>query len=365
MKKRKILSVISVIGPHGGTSNKLKALISGSKHEHYVYCPLYNREINAQLRMDYEWFTETGIYCKYSCHGRNIFPYIKDIIYLIRKYNIEIVHFYFNFENTFVPLLKLWCPNVIFVRSIVGYDAPLSSIRHFLLNNTLKYTNNYIFISQYIKTLYEKDYPLLKKKNSIIIYNGAVNVKISSTPYNRRRALVSTSGLCERKNVEVLVEAMSIIINDEHREIMLYILGDGPLRPKIESLINKYGIQKYVCLVGYTNSVADYLDKCSIYVHPATTEGFGIAVTEAMFMKCPCIGANAGALPELIANGENGFIVDPYDARQWADKIIQLMDDPQLAYNMSLESYRRATEMFPLQSFIDNHDKYYTELSKN
>ena len=362
MKKSKILSVISVIGPHGGTSNKLKALISGSKHEHYVYCPLYNRERNAQLKEDYDWFTNTGIYCEYRCNGRNIFPYIRDIVRIVRENNIEIVHFYFNYENTFAPFVKLFCPGIKIVRSIVGYDAPLSTIRHFLLDNTFRFTNKYIFISHYIKTLYECDYPRLKEKQSQIIYNGAVNVKQSHIPYKQRKDLVTTSGLSKRKNVEVLVEAMNLVVNKYHKNIKLYILGDGPSRKTIEDLISRYGLKENVCLVGYTNSVADYLDNCLIYVHPATTEGFGIAVTEAMFMKCPCIGSNAGALPELIADGKNGYIVDSYDARQWADRIVNLLEDPELAYRMSNESFRRATELFPLQAFIDNHDKYYDAL---
>ena len=360
----KILTVSTAITTHGGTITKIRALMKSSVHEHFIYHPGYekNRET---IEEEIKFYESINVPAYYGIHDRNIFKHVQEINKIIKKHNIDIVHFYFNFENSFASLIKLFNPNVILVRSIVGFEKRLSFIRRSIINLGFRTVDNYILISNYIKNLYETDYPVLKKKKSRIIYNGAVHVSEETTALEDRKILV-TIGLAVRKNVEVLIEAMNIIKNKYNRDdIVLYILGEGDMREKAEQTIKKYGLEKNIVLVGYTKDVASYLDKCRIYVHPATTEGFGIAVTEAMQMHCPCIVADKGALPELVVDGLNGFIVDAFKAEEWAEKIILLYDNNELRLKQANASYDRAINVFSLESFIKNHDLFYDNLIRN
>lgn len=357
-----ILNVITAVTPMGGTITKLRAIMKNSRHHHFLYHPGYD-ENRTEIEQEISFYASIGIPAFYGIHNRNVWKHVKEISRIIKKYDIGIVHFYFNFENSFAPLLRILHPKVKFVRSVVGFDKELPFYRKMLVRFGFSAVPHYIFISKYIKNLYENTYPLLKNKDTQIIYNGAVNVKYSSIPLKQRDILVTTSGLCERKNVLILIEAMNLIRNCYGRlDVTLYILGDGPEREKIENLIDKYGLQKQVILVGYTTEVASYLDKCAIYVHPATTEGFGIAVTEAMQMYCPCIVADKGALPELVIDGNNGYVVDAYDPQAWADKILYLTDNESIRVEQARNSYKRAVERFSLDSFINNHDILYDRL---
>ena len=119
-----------------------------------------------------------------------------------------------------------------------------------------------------------------------------------------------------------------------------------------------------VILVGYTNKVSEYLNDCAVYVHPATTEGFGIAVTEAMQMHCPCVVANKGALPELISNGECGFVIDAFNPKEWAEKIMFLFDNIKERILMGENAYLRAKRQFSLDTFIKKHEELYNLLMK-
>lgn len=360
-----ILNVISALTPYGGTITKLRALMKNSIHQHFLYHPVYDSEKNI-VEKEIRFYETINVTAYYGIHNRNIFKHVQEINKIIKKHNIDIVHFYFNFENSFAPLIKLFNPKVILVRSIVGFDKKLPFARRFIINLGFKSVENYILISNYIKNVYEKDYPILKKKNSQIIYNGAVNVSKEKNTFEKRKILVSTSGICKRKNIIVLIETMNIIKNKFKRnDIVLYILGDGDMRPQVEKLIEKLELKENIILVGYTKEVSNYLDKCCIYVHPATTEGFGIAVTEAMQMHCPCIVSNKGALPELVVDGLNGFVVDAFNADEWAKKIILLFDDNELRSKQSIASYERAMNKFSLKSFIENHDLLYKKLTIN
>ena len=143
---------------------------------------------------------------------------------------------------------------------------------------------------------------------------------------------------------------------------ILYIIGDGPDRAKTEAKLKLYNIVDNVILVGYTDKVPDYLDDCAVYVHPAITEGFGIAVTEAMQMHCPCIVADKGALPELIADGECGFVIDAFAPEEWANKILYLFDNVEERVRMGENAYLHAKEHFSLEAFVQHHDELYKSL---
>lgn len=360
----RILNVISAVTPMGGTITKLRALMKASRHQHYLYHPGYE-ENRREIEQEMPYYLSINVPTFYGIHNRNVWKHVWEIHRIIREHGIDIVHFYFHFENTFAPLIRVLHPRVKLVRSIVGFDKELPFLRRTLVGMSLSVVPDCVFISQYIKRLYEETYPLLKKKRTRIIYNGAVNVKPLSMPLEGRNILVTTSGLCERKNVGVLIEAMNLIRNHHGREdVKLYILGDGPERETIKERVERYGLKEQVVLVGYTTNVPVYLNRCAVYVHPATTEGFGIAVTEAMEMHCPCIVSDRGALPELVQNGENGFVVSAFDAQEWAEKILRLWDDTALRLQWAENSHRRAVEQFSLRSFITRHDEMYDEIMK-
>lgn len=358
----KVLSIITAFSPVGGTAAKLRALMKESEHEHHLYHPA-NDSDRILISQEMPYYESIGVKAFYGIHNRNIVAHAKQVCEIIDQYNIDIVHFYFNFEQCIAPFIKSKFPHVKMVRSIVGFEKPLVWWKNLIIKRAFKTVDNYIFISHYIEKMYTDMYPTLKGRNTKLIYNGAVNVKELTIPCEDKKTIVSIGGLCERKNMLVLVEAMNLIKNKYRRDdIELNIIGDGPNREQIENLIRQYYLQGNVNLIGYTDKVADYLNDCAIYVHPATTEGFGIAVVEAMQMHCACIVSDKGALPELVVNGKNGFVVDAYDPEAWASKILFLYDNKESRLSFGEESYSRAVNMFSLNSFVRNHDDFYNSL---
>ena len=358
----RVLNVSSAYNPKGGTIAKLRALMRSSIHKHYLYHPGYNKNKDNILR-ELPYYSTIGVKAFAGFHNRNIFAHVKEINQIIKEYDIQIVHLYFNFEMLFAPLIKLFNPNIVIVRSIEGFDEKLPTWREKIISYAMRYVDHFVLISKYIKHLYESTYPVLKLKNSTIIYNSAVNVRNCSGYSNKRKNLVTISEICARKNLTVLIEAMNIIKNVYKRtDILLQIIGDGK-RQIVTDPISKYHLEDVVELVGYTDKVPQYLENCAIYVHPATTEGFGIAVTEAMQMYCPCIVADKGALPELIKDGENGFIIDAYNPQIWAEKIIYLMDNFELREYFANNNYHRAVSVFNLDKYTSKHDELYSSIS--
>lgn len=92
--------------------------------------------------------------------------------------------------------------------------------------------------------------------------------------------------------------------------------------------------------------VLNYYNKASVFCMPTIIEPFGIVFIEAMSMKLPVIGTNIGAIPDFIANGVNGYMVEPGDPQSLADRLIELLVDPEkcrrfgeAGYSLFLERY--------------------------
>ena len=156
---------------------------------------------------------------------------------------------------------------------------------------------------------------------------------------------------------------MSVVLRKTKNKIIyLYIAGEGPMRAQLIELIKLNNLEKNVFLLGYQSNVGGLLKQCDIFVHPAYAEGFGIAVAEAMMAKKPIIVANAGALPELIENEKSGLTVDPFNAEEWANSIIRLIEDKDFAAKLAMNAKKKAAVDFSMKRFVSNYELVYNEL---
>jgi alpha-maltose-1-phosphate synthase len=94
-------------------------------------------------------------------------------------------------------------------------------------------------------------------------------------------------------------------------------------------------------------------EEASVFALPTRFDCFGIAFVEAMYHRLPCLGSNICAIPELIRNGETGYILPPQDASQWTDKIIQLLRDERLSRTMGNRGFEYATTRYDWQCVVD------------
>ena len=142
----------------------------------------------------------------------------------------------------------------------------------------------------------------------------------------------------ERKGGYILLDAFEQVRN-KIKNVELIIAGPDhvnnlPEGARCEGFISKQseeGVEKLLTL--YSTA--------SIFALPSLYEPFGIAFAEAMAHKLPCIGTNNCAMPEIIDDGINGFIVESNDSKSLSDKIITLLQDFELRESMGEAAYRK------------------------
>lgn len=137
----------------------------------------------------------------------------------------------------------------------------------------------------------------------LLIYSLMYMTLKYGKPYN-----ITYIGRLEHiKGVNLLIGAFAAVCL-EH-DVRLSIVGAGTERDKLEALVRSLNIEDKVTFYGQQVDIHPYLSDASIFVYPSTWEEvFGISIIEAMAYGLPCIANNVGGIPEIIKDGENGFL---------------------------------------------------------
>ena len=112
--KIKVLIITSAVTSNGGTVGKIRKLVTRSDQVDYSIYFVCSQENIIRAREEDAFYRKNGITTYYDDFGRNIFRSSWTIHNIVKKEKINIIHFYFNAEHTFVFCLKLLCPPIIF-----------------------------------------------------------------------------------------------------------------------------------------------------------------------------------------------------------------------------------------------------------
>jgi glycosyltransferase involved in cell wall biosynthesis len=128
--------------------------------------------------------------------------------------------------------------------------------------------------------------------------------------------------------------------------LVLDIAGQGPLEPALKAYAAELGLSDAVRFLGFVSPIQSAIEAASAVVVPSLGEGFGMVALEAMERGRPVVASDVGGLPEIVADGETGFVVPAGDAAALADALVTLVSSPARAAEMGQAGRRRALESF-------------------
>lgn len=146
----------------------------------------------------------------------------------------------------------------------------------------------------------------------------------TASPNNRR--LICVGRLCEQKGQLLLVEAVAKV-RAESGPFELLLIGDGELRPELEVAIVRLKLQDTVKVLGWANQaqVRQHLEESIGLVLASFAEGLPVVIMESLALSRPVISTWIAGIPELVSNGESGWLVPAGDAEALADAITQFL----------------------------------------
>jgi glycosyltransferase involved in cell wall biosynthesis len=165
--------------------------------------------------------------------------------------------------------------------------------------------------------------------------------------------------LIEQKDHETLLSAFARV-HAEVPEARLAILGWGPLEDELRALVVDLGLADAVVIPGRVEP-RDWLARADVFAHTSRWEGFGIVLLEAMLSSLPVVATRASAVPEIVADGETGVLVEPGDAEGVARALVELLRDGERRRALGEAGLRRAREEFSVARMTDRTLDVYRE----
>ncbi len=144
--------------------------------------------------------------------------------------------------------------------------------------------------------------------------------------------------------------------------VHLLMAGDGPDRGPAEHLAHQLGVQKHVTFLGKQNHVERIIRQADVLLLPSELESFGLVALEAMSCGVVPIATRTGGLPEVVTDGEDGFLEAPGDIEAQARRVVSLCTDDQLHYRMAKAGRWNAAERFCADKIIPLYERFYREV---
>jgi len=143
----------------------------------------------------------------------------------------------------------------------------------------------------------------------------------------------------------------------------LVLVGDGPDRDAAEHEVDTLGLRRDVRFLGKVESVGEVLRGADLFLLPSATESFGLAALEAMACGVPVVASAAGGLPEVVQDGETGFLAPVGDVPIMAERAMRILEEPAMLQRMRRAAAKLALE-FSADRVVPQYEALYNEVLK-
>jgi glycosyltransferase involved in cell wall biosynthesis len=172
----------------------------------------------------------------------------------------------------------------------------------------------------------------------------------------------NVAALVPHKGQRHLIEAASLVVR-QVPDARFVIAGEGELRPALERQIRDYRLEKHVILAGFRPDVLSLHKAFDLFVMSSITEGLGTSLLDAMAARKPVVATHTGGIPEVVLDGQTGFLVAPRDHEAMAAAIVKLLKDPALRERMGAAGLSRARQKFSAERMLDETLRVYQRVA--
>lgn len=244
----------------------------------------------------------------------------------------------------------------VYSKKIFGWKQPIvyrnASIASFYINNyvieavnsfLLKNVTRIVSVSEFSQKDLVKLYKRTEKKIEVIPI-GIEEFKIRNISiWNENDFnLVHVGSLTSEKNHQDLIDIFKLVLR-EKANVHLHIIGEGPLKNKIQEQIEKYDLKMHISLYGEVLDPYNYIAQANALLLPSAIEGLPAVLLEAMYCKTPVVAYDVGGIGEIV-NNDTGYLIKKGDKNSFKKAILEVLANKpehkiENAYKMVKEGY--------------------------
>jgi len=318
--------------------------------------------------------------------GKGDISIIDRVRRFVNRRNIDIIHTHTVRTNTIGRLAAMFAgiPVVTHVHSSPLYETDnriKNKINQYVESFTRKFSDGFICVSNQLKgqLVSEGVDPgkVVVVKNGVEldrfdVHNSFFSDKLEDNgldPNPGSPVVTMVAYFRPLKGVKVLLESIALVKEkspENNATVSLYLVGEfesDAYRRKVEREVEKLGLKDMVKFVGFSSKVEEILWVSDLFVLPSLFgEGIPVSILEAMAMEVPVIASAVGGVPEVIKDGETGFLVPPGDELALANKINKVL----FYHNSRDEIVKRARDFLEDQhdiaSMVESIEEVYLNL---
>lgn len=302
--------------------------------------------------------------------GRNI----KAFISFLSEGSVDVVHIHvasgasFYRKSMFVQASRLrGIPVVMHVHG-ADFDAffnNASPLAKKYIKRTFDQCSATLVLSQYWKAFFVAN---ITKKGVAVLHNGVytqVFEQCYTMPSNLNNFLF-LGRLGQRKGVYDLLEAIDNLINKQQQQhLMFYLAGDGDIE-QVRNMVEEKGLRNYVQLLGWVGEKEklQWLKETDTMILPSYNEGLPMSILESMAAGKVIISSRVGGIPDLVTEGENGFLITPGDVESLQKHIAFVASSPDEMIRIAQNNRRKIDEHYNLEKLNAWLFSLYHQLAK-
>jgi glycosyltransferase involved in cell wall biosynthesis len=290
---------------------------------------------------------------------------------------IRRVHAAVGFDLLRVHSLRYIGPSALAARRWYGLDIPIVSHHHHLdpspLNRLIEKrvveaSDRVVVGSEFARRQLAEE--LGARTDHVSVVHYGVDRRFGPRPASPalraryglggRRVVLFFGGLKPRKNLGLLLDAWAALA-PRHPDATLLVAGGGPLLAQLRAQARRLGLDRRVVFTGYVAEAekAEHFNLGDVFFFPSAMEGFGLTVAEAMSSGLPVVASNRGSIPELVVEGEGGFVCEPSGPEAFVEKLSLVLGDEALGRKLGAANRDRVERLFRWERCVDGTRRVY------
>jgi N-acetyl-alpha-D-glucosaminyl L-malate synthase BshA len=294
---------------------------------------------------------------------------------VIKRENLDLLHVHYAIPHAICAILakQMSKRDVKIVTTlhgtditVLGYDASLSDAIRFGIEESDT-------VTAVSHSLITETYDLIHPNKQIVpVYNFIDERVFHKVPSDHlkqeygisasEKVVIHVSNFRSVKRVPDVIKAFSMMVEKVPAKLLL--VGDGPDISIVSKLVNQLKIEEHVLFLGKQDNLEELYSFSDLMLLLSEKESFGLVALEALACGVPCIGTNVGGIPEVIVDGENGYVCELGNINEIAQKGIHLLSNANLHQQFSQNGIGMVNENFKGEKIVQQYEDIYYGLMR-